>query len=251
MFYNREIYKILPEKAEEFCDFFEQYIMPVQIKNGSKLVGKWLTESRDEVMVIWEYPSIEEYRKIIERVSNDQIGRKHQEQLKKNQPYLIKTEQFLTKRDKPERSNQNITVSGYIVNDVGEMLLVRTYWRSDTWELPGGGVEDGETLDHALCREIFEETGIIVKLFGITGVYSNGETIAIIFRGKRTGGELRTSEETKEVGFFPVDPVNLSTYVKRGKFIPRVLDAMNGQYIPYEAFQVRPYKLVKRYDGEI
>ncbi|WP_413310119.1 NUDIX hydrolase [Bacillus sp. 1P10SD] len=142
-----------------------------------------------------------------------------------------------------------MTVSGYITNEKEETLLVKTFWRADTWELPGGGVDSGETLDLALCREIFEETGITVKLLGVTGVYSNGSTVSIVFHGKSTGGVLQTSEETQDVRFVNLDSSNVHQYIKRGKFIPRVLDAMKGHSIPFEAFKVRPYELMKRLEG--
>ena len=32
--------------------------------------------------------------------------------------------------------------------------------------------------------------------------------------------------------------------------IPRVLDAMKEVYVPFEAFKVRPYELVKRMEGK-
>ncbi|GGJ91299.1 hypothetical protein GCM10007063_12410 [Lentibacillus kapialis] len=49
--------------------------------------------------------------------------------------------------------------------------MVKTYARSDTWESPGGQVEEDEALDIAMCREVQEETEIAVEPLGITGVY--------------------------------------------------------------------------------
>lgn len=62
---------------------------------------------------------------------------------------------------------------------------VRSLHRSDTMELPGGMVEEGENLEEAVIREIFEETGIAVKVFGVTGVYQNMTSggICVMFRG--------------------------------------------------------------------
>jgi 8-oxo-dGTP diphosphatase len=52
-----------------------------------------------------------------------------------------------------------------IVRD-GRVLMVHERSRrsggGEWWTLPGGGVEPGETLEEALRREVFEETGLVV-----------------------------------------------------------------------------------------
>jgi 8-oxo-dGTP diphosphatase len=53
-----------------------------------------------------------------------------------------------------------------------EVLLVRRGQEParDTWSLPGGLVEVGETLTAAITRELAEETGITVRLLGLAAV---------------------------------------------------------------------------------
>lgn len=45
-----------------------------------------------------------------------------------------------------------VAVSAYITNGSGEVLLVKTRWRQDTWEPPGGQVHG---LKNFLLRRFF------------------------------------------------------------------------------------------------
>lgn len=109
----------------------------------------------------------------------------------------------------------------------GELLLMR---RSDNghWGLPGGFVEVGESVAAAARREVAEETGWVVEVGGLIGVYSDPATQVVDY-GQRKGpapgggdrrvqivnlcfhaeaiepGEMTTPDETLEMGFFGTD----------------------------------------------
>ena len=81
----------------------------------------------------------------------------------------------------------------------------------EVWCLPGGSVEEGESLAEAGVREAREETGLEVELMRLIGVYSRlgggmNDVHAVLFRAKPLKGELKTqSGETLEVAYFPFD----------------------------------------------
>ena len=52
------------------------------------------------------------------------------------------------------------TVGALILNQQGEMLLIRTHKWSHRWGIPGGKIKRGETCEAALAREISEETAL-------------------------------------------------------------------------------------------
>lgn len=96
----------------------------------------------------------------------------------------------------------------------GKLLLER---RSDCgrWGLVGGGVGVEESLEDALRREVFEETGLTVtghELFSVFSDpsriirYPDGNVVRIVsfvFRVEvESFGTLRRSEESEELGFF-------------------------------------------------
>src|SRR6266516_3299153 len=54
----------------------------------------------------------------------------------------------------------------------GERVLLAHRRDIDWWNLPGGGMEVGETVEEALYREVYEETGLQVEIEQLVGVYS-------------------------------------------------------------------------------
>ena len=55
-----------------------------------------------------------------------------------------------------------VTVGGLLIDEGGDVLLVRTRKWSGKWGIPGGKVDYGETLKNAFRRETLEETGLEV-----------------------------------------------------------------------------------------
>jgi ADP-ribose pyrophosphatase YjhB (NUDIX family) len=57
-----------------------------------------------------------------------------------------------------------IRVTGLLIRDNKVLLVKQRISKNRNWSLPGGRVEAGETLEHALIRELKEETGLTVKV---------------------------------------------------------------------------------------
>jgi len=90
----------------------------------------------------------------------------------------------------------------------GQVLLLRLNYgpRSGRWSLPGGLVENDETLEAAAIRETREESGFEVALDGLLATWMRpGFPILVVtYRAHITGGELRIApDEASEAAFFP------------------------------------------------
>ncbi|PED07560.1 NUDIX hydrolase [Bacillus pseudomycoides] len=143
-----------------------------------------------------------------------------------------------------------VAVSACITNENNEILLVKVQWRADTWEMPGGQVEEGEPLDQAVCREVLEETGLLVKPVGITGLYYNASKhiLAVVFKVEYVSGEIKVPpEEIKKAKFIALNEENIDEYITRPHMKSRILDAITAKnFIPYETWKVDPYDLIGR-----
>ena len=97
-----------------------------------------------------------------------------------------------------------IAVSAVIERD-GRYLLAR---RSDIpwWNLPGGGLEYGETVDEGLAREVREEIGAALEIVRLVGVYSKPQkrevVLSFLCRLPEDSPEPGTSDEVSKVAWF-------------------------------------------------
>jgi mutator protein MutT len=71
-----------------------------------------------------------------------------------------------------EKTPKNEVVLGVIKNSVNKVLIVSRAWPEKsldgsamlTWAFPGGEIDEGETQEEALIREVRSETGFKVKV---------------------------------------------------------------------------------------
>ena len=107
-------------------------------------------------------------------------------------------------------------------NDKGEILLIKGPHRG--WEMPGGQVEEGESLHEAAIRETKEESGIDIEITKFCGVFQNVKRSICntLFLAKAIGGTPTTSAESLEVGFFSIQEalelVTLKNFRERIEF---------------------------------
>jgi mutator protein MutT len=122
-------------------------------------------------------------------------------------------------RSYPERPVVGV---GAVVFVDGRVVLVKRAHEplAGEWNLPGGAVETGETLEAACAREVLEETGLVVHVGPLIEVF---DRITVDAAGKvqyhfvlmdylcrATAGELRCASDATDIAL--ADPRDLGSY---------------------------------------
>lgn len=124
---------------------------------------------------------------------------------------------------------KRIRVAGLIEIDDGYALMHRKDVKKventdkpygEYYVFPGGGLEEGETLEQGVVREIIEEFGINVEVIEqIAYRKVNEENDEYLFKCKYVSGRFGTGTGPE----FSGDP----KYVDRGKYIPEIVPKTN------------------------
>ncbi|MFF2879066.1 NUDIX hydrolase [Gottfriedia sp. NPDC057991] len=124
-----------------------------------------------------------------------------------------------------------ISAATIVMNEQNDILLIKGPRRG--WEMPGGQVEEGESLKDAAIRETKEESGIDIEVLKFCGVFQNvsASICNTLFLAKPIGGKLTTSSESLEVGYFPIDEA--LTMVTWKNFKQRIEYCLNENNHPF------------------
>ena len=102
--------------------------------------------------------------------------------------------------------NKFTITSGAVVLDEHKKILLKKD-PNRGWELPGGIVEEHESIKNAVVREVKEETGINIQIIGFCGVSQElkRNICNMWWLGTPINGSLKSSNESLEVGFFSME----------------------------------------------
>ena len=96
-----------------------------------------------------------------------------------------------------------------VIERDGKTLMVKRAVQTGygLWSMPGGFVDRGEPVEDAAAREVWEETGLVVTVGRLIGLFSDAGNPVVVaaYAAEETGGILAPGPESLEVGFFAAD----------------------------------------------
>jgi 8-oxo-dGTP pyrophosphatase MutT (NUDIX family) len=129
--------------------------------------------------------------------------------------------------------------SAVIFDDVHKKVLLTKRSDNGLWCLPSGGVDPGESVEETIIREVWEETGLTVRVLRLIGVYSDPnalvvydehtavQIVALSFEAEIISGEPGLSDETSDWGYYSLEEIDSLDMLLNHHI--RIQDAFKGQ----------------------
>lgn len=124
------------------------------------------------------------------------------------------------------------TVGCGVIIEENECILLQHRTDEDSWGIPGGVMEIGETFEETVKRETFEETGLEVNSLKLFGIYSGKScfvqypnkdkmySVQIIFKTNEYEGVLKQRGlESRAHRFFRKDQLPKKINPRQEQFI--------------------------------
>jgi 8-oxo-dGTP pyrophosphatase MutT (NUDIX family) len=128
------------------------------------------------------------------------------------------------------------STAAVIFDSTGERVLIVRRSDNRLWCLPGGAMDAGESIAEACAREVLEETGLVVEVGHLIGVYSNPDFIIEFDDGNRVqamtfsfqcryvSGVLSCDKESTDIGYFSSDEIAHMAFYELNR--SRIQDAL-------------------------
>lgn len=142
----------------------------------------------------------------------------------------------------PDANSVVVAASAFVQDDAGCVLMIQ---RSDNglWAIPGGALDVGESIASTAIRETREETGLLIEVDGLVGIYSDpahviayddGEVrqeFSVCFRGRAVGGALTSSPESRRVAW--IERERLAAFDVHPSVRLRIEHGLSHAALPY------------------
>ena len=137
-------------------------------------------------------------------------------------------------------------VAGGIIEKDGKYLLVQETQEKcqGKWNIPAGGVDDGENVIDAAKREVFEETGCKVEITGILEIINKNlediDVIIFIFDTKLIEENIQIDGvEISDVKWFSYEEIlNMKNDLRAGGYF---ISALNNK----KENKINPLELIR------
>jgi ADP-ribose pyrophosphatase YjhB (NUDIX family) len=114
----------------------------------------------------------------------------------------------------PCYSSHNLAVGGVVLSPCKtKMLVIKENFSRlmHLWKFPGGLVDEGETIEQAATREVWEETGIKASFLGVIGFreqlnfrFGQGDLYFMCLMQAETSDIKKQDEEIMDAKWMPI-----------------------------------------------
>ena len=118
-------------------------------------------------------------------------------------------------------SNIRVAAKALIIKDDKVLILQRKRPSPDAkieWDIPGGGIEQGESFEQALHRELKEEVNVNGEIFDIIRAWNcldeNKMRYGVTFAVHYISGNILLSEEHEDYHWMPISQIASSDVAK-------------------------------------
>ena len=128
----------------------------------------------------------------------------------------------------------NVAVSMIVVNEENQKTLLIKQYGKDFFRLVAGYVNRTESLEHAVVRELKEETGMTAErvVFNRTRFFEPSNTLMCNFTAfVKDDSELNPNYEIDYCEWFPLDEARkaIDPNILAGQFLNAYLDSRSGR----------------------